>query len=164
MAEQRIASTSNANPGVWFPPPILFVLGFLIGMMLNHFWPVSVIREPRPGLILWLSWALIVVGLGIIASGLLTFRLKRTAIYPNQPATTLVQSGPYRFTRNPMYVGLSVTYLGIAIFTNLLWALLLLPIVLIVLQSVVIKREESYLANAFGDEYKEYCRRVRRWL
>lgn len=159
-----MASSSNANPGVWFPPPILFVLGFFVGMTLNHFWPVSFIEEPRPSLIVWLSWGLMAVGLGIIAAGMLTFSFKRTAIYPNQPATTLVQSGPYRFTRNPMYVGLSLTYLGITILANLLWALLLLPIVLLLLQVVVIQREERYLTNAFGKEYKDYCRRVRRWL
>ncbi|MBL8207126.1 MAG: isoprenylcysteine carboxylmethyltransferase family protein [Blastocatellia bacterium] len=157
-------ASSIENPGVWFPPPILFVLGFFIGLALNHLWPLPLVPEPRPNALLWLSWGVIVVGLSIIVSGLLTFRFKRTAIYPNQPATKLVQSGPYRFTRNPMYVGLTATYLGIAVLTNLLWTLMFLPIVLIVLQRAVIRREERYLTNAFGNAYQEYCQRVRRWL
>lgn len=157
-------TSSITNPGVWFPPPILFVLGFFMGLALNHFWPLPLVPEPRPGALLWLSWGAIVAGLSVIVSGLLTFRFKRTAIYPNQPATRLVQSGPYRFTRNPMYVGLTGTYLGIAVLTNLLWALMFLPIVLIVLQRAVIRREERYLTNAFGNAYHEYCQRVRRWL
>lgn len=157
-------SSAQASPGVWFPPPLLFVLGFLLGMALNHFWPVPLIAASRPAFFLWLSWGLIATGLGIVASGLLTFSFKRTGIYPNQPASTLVQSGPYRFTRNPMYLGLSLTYLGISSLANLLWALLLLPVVLIVLQITVIQREERYLTRAFGNAYETYCQRVRRWL
>lgn len=73
-------------------------------------------------------------------------------------------SGPYRFTRNPMYLSMTMIYLGITLLTNMLWPLLLLPFVIVVLQAAVIRREEKYLKEAFGEAYEAYCNRVRRWF
>ncbi|MFI5210728.1 MAG: methyltransferase family protein, partial [Gemmatimonadales bacterium] len=69
-----------------------------------------------------------------------------------------------RFSRNPMYVGMTLLYLGIALWANSLWPLLLLPAVLVVMRRGVIAREEAYLERRFGDEYRSYRARVRRWL
>ncbi|HKI04807.1 MAG TPA: isoprenylcysteine carboxylmethyltransferase family protein, partial [Thermoanaerobaculia bacterium] len=88
----------------------------------------------------------------------------RTAVMPNRPASSLVLVGPYRFSRNPMYTGLTGMYLGLAFWLNALWPLLLLPLVLLLLWKAVIQNEERYLSTAFGDSYADYCRRVRRWL
>jgi protein-S-isoprenylcysteine O-methyltransferase Ste14 len=81
-----------------------------------------------------------------------------------RPTTTIVEKGPYRFTRNPMYLAMSCAYLGLALVLNNLWALVLLPFVVLVVDRFVIRREESYLTAKFGDPYREYCARVRRWL
>ncbi|HKC81691.1 MAG TPA: isoprenylcysteine carboxylmethyltransferase family protein [Gemmatimonadaceae bacterium] len=79
-------------------------------------------------------------------------------------ASQLVTSGPYRFTRNPMYVGLTIAYIGGAAIINSAWPLILLPIVLVVLVRTVVSREEQYLSDAFGDQFTSYRSRVRRWL
>jgi protein-S-isoprenylcysteine O-methyltransferase Ste14 len=100
----------------------------------------------------------------MLTVALITFLRHRTGIYPNQPATVIVRSGLYRFSRNPMYVALAILYVGIVLLTNLLWPLLLLPLVLLVLQKAVIAREERYLKEAFGESYEQYCRQVRRWI
>ena len=83
---------------------------------------------------------------------------------PYEPTTALVTEGPYCFTRNPLYLGLTLTYGGISALANALWATLLLPFVLVVMRRGVIDREERYLERAFGEEYIRYKARVRRWI
>ncbi len=91
--------------------------------------------------------------------------LKRgTSLIPGKRAEALVTSGPYRFTRNPMYVGMAFLYVGLALWLDVLWALAFLPVVLLVVDRRVIAPEERYLEARFGDEYRAYKQRVRRWL
>jgi protein-S-isoprenylcysteine O-methyltransferase Ste14 len=105
-----------------------------------------------------------IIGSLLAGWGLVVFFRIRTAIMPIRPASHLVASGPYRFSRNPMYVGLSVLYLGLALLFNVVWPIVLLPLVVFALYHLVIRREERYLADAFGDAYAAYRQRVRRWL
>lgn len=152
------------SPGVHYPPPLLFAIGFGLGWLLHRFYPMPLFPGGRNAGA-WLSgWALIALALMLLITALLTFLRHRTGVYPNQPATAIVRSGLYRFSRNPMYVALTMLYLGLVLLTNLLWPLLLLPLVLVVLQKAVIRREERYLQEAFGAPYEQYCREVRRWL
>lgn len=92
------------------------------------------------------------------------FKRARTNPVPWRPATALVTDGPYRFTRNPMYLGMAALYAGIALGAGLLWGLALLPVVLAAIQVAVIAREEAYLERVFGDQYRVYRATVRRWL
>ena len=159
-------SRGPANAGVRFPPPLLFVAGLAIGLALDRF----VVRMRLPGEegarapFLILGWLGIVSGVAFAAWGIRTFRRARTAIVPNKPARAVVASGPYRWSRNPMYVGLTAVYSGVALLRNAAWPLILLPVVLIALWFLVIRREERYLTHAFGDQYTRYRQRVRRWL
>jgi protein-S-isoprenylcysteine O-methyltransferase Ste14 len=91
------------------------------------------------------------------------FWRKRTSVIPFRPATTLVVAGPYRFTRNPMYLGLALFTVALALFLNTWWPIILLVPTLIVVQRFVIAREESYLHRRFGAEYDAHIRQVRRW-
>lgn len=104
------------------------------------------------------------VGVVLAAWGIATFRRARTATIPHHAASQLVTNGPYRFTRNPMYVGLTIAYIGGAAVIDSGWPLILLPVVIIVLVRSVVSREEQYLSDAFGDQYAAYRTRVRRWL
>lgn len=152
------------NPGVRFPPPTLFVGGWVIGWMLHRYvapLPLTLIGEP---LARWTGWSLIIIGLLLIAWGMVTFRLAHTAILPHRSASRLVTAGPYRFTRNPMYTGLTSAYVGLAALHDTTWPLIVLPLVLVALVRAVISREEAYLHDAFGAEYDAYQARVRRWL
>ena len=152
------------HPGVRFPPPTVFVTGFLIGWLLHRQWPVPLIARGRSPLTVTAGWVLVAVGLGVVAWGLITFFRHRTAIMPHHPASRLVDSGPYRYTRNPMYVGMTIAYLGGLLVTNMFWPLLFLPLALLALTVLVIRKEERYLADAFGAEYAAYRQRTRRWL
>jgi protein-S-isoprenylcysteine O-methyltransferase Ste14 len=103
-------------------------------------------------------------GMVLFAWGLSTFARVRTGIMLQQDATHIVEQGPYRFSRNPMYVGFTASYLGLALFFNVVWPIVLLPVVLIVLTVGVIAREERYMRERFGADYEAYCGRVPRWL
>jgi Putative protein-S-isoprenylcysteine methyltransferase len=110
------------------------------------------------------GWLLIVLSIALTLWAMATFRHYRTTVIPRRPATRMVTDGPYAWSRNPMYLSMTVFYLGLAFLTGMLWPLLLLPLVLILLTVFVIRREERYLADAFGAEYTAYRTRVRRWL
>lgn len=154
----------SKGPGVPFPPPFLFAIGFVAGLLLQRVWPLPLIPGGRPFPVLPLAWTMVALGLALTTWALTLFRLARTSVMPNQPASTLVLKGPYRFSRNPMYAGLIVAYLGLALWRAALWPVLLLPLVLFLLWWAVIRKEELHLAEAFGRDYEEYRRRVRRWL
>ncbi|EMS97418.1 isoprenylcysteine carboxyl methyltransferase [Agrobacterium tumefaciens str. Cherry 2E-2-2] len=112
-----------------------------------------------------IDWRLLVATgtpLMLLAGGL--FRRLGTNIPPSQPTTLIATTGPYRWTRNPMYLGMALIYAGLAIGFDGPIAFALLPLVLIAIQTQVIVREERYLEAKFGDEYRRYKAEVRRWL
>jgi protein-S-isoprenylcysteine O-methyltransferase Ste14 len=111
-----------------------------------------------------LATILLAAAVALSASGVGMFRRSRTSIVPVRPATALVVSGPYRFTRNPMYVGLAVLTVALALFMDTWWPVLLLVPVLFTIQRFVIAREEKYLQRRFGAEHTAYAQRVRRWV
>jgi protein-S-isoprenylcysteine O-methyltransferase Ste14 len=108
--------------------------------------------------------ALLVLGLSLGAWALIAFRAVRTSPNPWTPTQALALRGPYRFSRNPMYLGFNALYAGGAILTRMGWPLLLLPIVLVAVHRLVIIREEAYLERKFGQAYRDYVGRVRRWV
>lgn len=153
----------DRGPGISFPPPLLFVGGFLVGWLIGRIWPLWGASPVHP--IIEVAGAVIAgAGLAIVAWAMTTFALSRTAIMPNRSATTLVTHGPYRYSRNPMYVAMTLLYFGLALTTRVWWALPVLPIVLVVLSRTIIAREEGYLGTAFGETYARYMQRVRRWI
>ena len=152
------------HPGVNFPPPLLFVAGFAAAWLLDLLVPLRLARAGARDAVAVGGMTLLVLGLGVIVWGLVTFFRAKTAIIPHYPASRVVSHGPYRFTRNPMYLGMTLAYLGLSLVLNRAWPLLLLPLVLWSLLAFVIRREERYLGHAFGDEYLAYKRRVRRWI
>lgn len=156
--------SAPAHPGVRFPPPLLFVFGLAAGWLLHRVYPLPLLGAAERSLAVVPGWSLILVSLGLTAWALVSFRRAHTAVIPNRPATMLVLGGPYRFTRNPMYLSLVLLYLGVSLLVDSVWTLLLLPLLLFILYAAVIRREERYLAAAFGPGYLEYCARVRRWL
>jgi protein-S-isoprenylcysteine O-methyltransferase Ste14 len=153
-----------ANAGVRFPPPFLFVIGFVAGWALDRYWRALPLSRFAGSSLRPFGWAALAVGLILAGWGMVTFRRAKTAINPHRSASQLVTHGPYRFTRNPMYTGLTLQYLGGSALLNSAWPIIVLPLVLLVLIRTVILREENYLRNAFGAEYAAYVASVRRWL
>lgn len=157
------AASPPAHAGVHVPPPLLYVAAFLLGWLLHRWWPAPITAGPSTGRMLAAALC-VAVYLVIFGTAFAAFRRARTTLIPNRPAATLVTGGPYRLTRNPMYVSLVALYLGVALFANSWWPVALLPLVILVVDRAVIAREERYLASAFPTEYAAYRARVRRWL
>jgi protein-S-isoprenylcysteine O-methyltransferase Ste14 len=153
-----------SNAGVRFPPPLIFVIGLLVGWALDRYWYALPLSRSTGFTLGFPGWILVALGVILAGWGMVTFRRARTAIHPHRSASQLVTNGPYRFTRNPMYTGLTLAYLGGAALLDSAWPIILLPIVLIVLVRGVILREEAYLSQAFSADYAAYTARVRRWL
>ena len=149
------------HPGVPIAPPLLFVLPILASLALEWFVPTSFVH----GAFRWLLGALIfVAGIALIAGGFVTQKRAGTDPIPFNPSTCIVAHGVYRFTRNPMYLGFALCTFGLAVLVDSAWMLLAVPIGLILIDRIVITREERYLERKFGEEYLSYKRRVRRWI
>lgn len=167
--------TARDTPGVIAPPPLIYLFFLLAG------WGLAELGT-RPGAVAagfgWLAAGFGLesglrrgAALGLILAGLLLdgiaaglFRRRGTAVEPWKPSTVLINDGPYRYSRNPIYVGFAITYLGFAIAMDSWIVLLLLLPCLVVVDRFVIQREERYLSAKFGAAYDAYRKRVRRWL
>ena len=155
--------TTTAGPGAPLPPTLVFILGFLLGWMVDRFLPMG----PGAGASFGLAaagWVLAASGIALFAWGLTTFANVGTGIMLQQAATQVVHKGPYRWSRNPQYVAFTLIYIGMAWMAGLLWPIAFLPAVIVVLNAAVISREERYLRGTFGQDYDAYCQRVRRWV
>jgi protein-S-isoprenylcysteine O-methyltransferase Ste14 len=150
------------NARVLFPPPLVYVAAFLLGLRLQSSLPLPLLL-PRT-LRTFLSGALLGTGITTGALAIREMRSAGTNIQPQQPTTALVVEGPYRFTRNPIYLSMTLIYSGLALLTNALWPLLLLPLPLQLLKRGVIEREEHYLEHKFGERYQKYKESVPRWF
>jgi protein-S-isoprenylcysteine O-methyltransferase Ste14 len=107
---------------------------------------------------------LLVAGFAVARSGARTIWKANSSIIPMRPTTAIVSEGIFQFTRNPMYVGMVVIYVGIALWIRTPWALVLLPLVVLAVDRLVIAKEERYLAGKFGEPYLAYKNKVRRWI
>lgn len=149
------------DSGIRFPPPFLYVGMLLLGLLLQQLVPVN----PLPRAFSRVAAAVLLLpGLGLIFWSLWLFLQARTSPLPMRPTTAIVRSGPYRWTRNPMYLGMLLTYAGVALLFDIFWALVLIPAVMALVGRLVIRREESYLEATFGEEYRRYLGEVRRWI
>jgi protein-S-isoprenylcysteine O-methyltransferase Ste14 len=147
--------------GVIAPPPLIYLgalgIGFGLDAVMGTGSLPSTVAVP-------IGAASIVVGAGLMGSFVRAFRRARTPVDPYTPTEAIVSDGPYRLTRNPCYLGMALTYAGIAIVSNAPWALVPLPVAIAVIDRGVIAREERYLERKFGTPYVDYKRRVRRWM
>lgn len=149
------------KPGVIAFPPALYGVTLAIGVGLSFFFPVRFLP---------LSISLPLAALAMISAGWFstsafrTMNRAQTAIDPEKPATAIVSDGAFRFSRNPLYLSLTLLYIGISLLLKAVWAFPILLPLLTVVQIGVIQREEVYLERKFGDEYLRYKAQVRRWL
>ena len=149
------------SPGVRIPPPVVYVAAFLISLLLQARFPLPFLAQP---VALGLGGVIAAVGALFIATSIPTMLRGHGTLNTAGPSAALVVSGPYRFSRNPMYLGLTLLYAGVAVMFAVVWALLFVIPLILYTQVRVIIPEERYLQRAFGDDYRAYCSQVRRWL
>jgi protein-S-isoprenylcysteine O-methyltransferase Ste14 len=155
-------NTKN-HPGVYVPPPLIYVAFFLLSFLLQSRLPLdtAALHTVTTRII---GGVLIAMYLLFFITSIGQFIHSKNTLVPIKPANSLETSGIYSFTRNPMYLSLVCLYSGLAIFFGNWWTLIFLPLVIVVVQLYVIKKEEQYLQQAFGSNYDDYKRRVRRWI
>lgn len=158
--------TRPDSPRIYVPPPFLFVGVALLAFVAERTWHWPF---PGPGPIADLlrevaGVALLGAGLLLDLVALLLFWRSRTSALPFRPAAAMVSGGPYRFTRNPMYLGLTLTTVGLGALLDVVWLAFAGVVAAVLVDRFVIPREERYLERRFGAEYHELKRRVRRWL
>jgi len=149
------------RPGVVILPPLLMVLALILVLVLHHFWPLPVGAR---GLTIALGAILVVLGIGSAAWGRVTLAKGGTNVNPLKPTIAIVTSGPFRFTRNPLYVGVVILFVGLSLLIGTWWGFVVLIPVVLTLHHGVILNEESYLERKFGDSYRSYKTSVRRYL
>jgi len=152
---------SKNSPGIRVPPPFYYLAGFLSAYAINRFYPIPMFGRPL-SIVLALMSLLPSAILGLW--GLLEFWRARTNPFPDKPSSSLVIVGPYRVTRNPMYLSLTLLYIGLGFLFRIAWTFIFLPAIIFIIHVYVIRREESYLESRFGEQYHSYKKQVRRWL
>jgi protein-S-isoprenylcysteine O-methyltransferase Ste14 len=161
LPQSEAAAPKADTSGIRVPPPVYYVAAFLVGVVLELIFPTS---WPPLGIRLAVAFIAGAAWLALDGAATVLFRRAGTSMVPMNPTTALVTSGPYRVTRNPMYVGMAFLYVGFAFAFGVIWALVFLPAVIAVIDRFVIALEEPYLERKFGQAYRDYKSRVRRWL
>jgi protein-S-isoprenylcysteine O-methyltransferase Ste14 len=156
-----MADTSD-TANVIVRPPIAWALAVLAGLALNWLMPLPFL--PAAVSAGWLGAILFAIALALFAWAIFTITRAGSNVPTRLPTTTIVETGPYRFTRNPIYLGMVLGLIGLAIAFDTLWLLMTLVLFALVIRYGVISREEAYLERRFGEVYLAYKSRVRRWL
>ncbi len=144
-----------------FPPPLLFLASLLLALGLNALTPMPV---PSPLLQHVLGALAGLTGLTLAWWAVSSMRRAHTPLDPGRPVAALVTSGPFRFTRNPIYLGFTLIILGLAFIAGTWWGLILTPLVLLLTTRIIVRAEEAYLRATFGKRYRDYASGVRRWI
>ncbi len=149
------------RPATLLPPPLIYAAALVGAWALQGRWPMHFDVDPITPL---LGWALIAVGLTGMVWAVLAIWGHKTTVNPYKQASHLVSSGPFRYSRNPIYVSDWLAYLGVTLLLQSVWPVVLAPLVWALMRYAVIAHEETHLAAKFGEEYRVYQARVRRWI
>ena len=149
-----------ANLGI-MRPPLVYLGAIALGLLLHFAWPVRLVSR---AVSVPLGGTAVLVAVALFLYAVRTFRAAGTPVPGNRPTTTIVRTGPYRCSRNPIYLSLSLLQLGVACWVNSLWLLVTLMPAVALMLFVVIPREEHYLESRFPSDYLPYKASVRRWL
>ena len=143
------------------PAPVVFFLGAGVALLLGIFWPLDM---PKSMGLFYAGWALVDAGMVIMLWTVWLMLWRKTTLNPYGKPQRLLSEGPFRASRNPLYVAMLVVYTGAGMVWGSYWFMILLPALVLLLQFGVIRHEERLLLLHFGDDYAKYCERVRRWL
>lgn len=162
--ERRFPGTPppDNSSGIIAPPPVLYVGSFLAGLAIHLVSPLPIFHAVIANRIVGVAF--LVVGGAFARWAFVTLRRAGTSANPYQPSVALTTTGPFRFSRNPIYLAMTGLYLGISLLVNSVWPLLLLAPLLVAMHRGIILREERYLSATFGEAYAAYTSGVRRWL
>lgn len=153
------------NPGLVMRPPFFLLIAIGMALILDWVTGLSFLAAPSiAALQFWPGLLVTAAGIALPVIGYREFTRAGTNVDPSEPALKLVTTGPYRFTRNPMYLGMVLFLLGLSLMLSLEWGLILTPVLWLAYDRLVVAREEAYLTNKFGEPYRALLGDTRRWL
>ena len=151
---------SSANPG-FIRPPFIFFLSILTGFITDSIWPVQI---GAGEVVIPIGILFLALGMTVFGLSQREFKRAKTPIPGNKPTTSIICTGPFSFSRNPIYLAFSIIQLSVALLSQTLWVLVMIIPALVLIQCVVIPREERHLENLFNSTYTDYKSSVRQWL
>lgn len=161
MSTNEVSDT----PGLMMPPPYFLLIALALAVVLEWLLGLSFLAAPGlASLQTWLGLVVLAIAIALPVMGFRTFTREGTNVNPFQPALKLVTTGPYKYTRNPMYLGMVLVLLGLSLIFSLEWGLILTPVLWLAYDRLVVAREEAYLTGKFGEPYRAFLGRTRRWL
>jgi protein-S-isoprenylcysteine O-methyltransferase Ste14 len=153
-------TADTAQVAIW--PPLALGLAVIAGLALDWLAPLPFLLAHPPAR--WLGAMVFALALALVAWAIVTISSAGSNVATNLPTTAIVESGPYRFSRNPIYLGMFMGLIGLALAFDNLWLVMILVPFALVIRYGVVAHEEAYLERKFGDVYRGYSSRVRRWL
>lgn len=160
-----MSQTNSVERGAYvrFPPPLVFLSGILLGVLCDY----ALVSAPVPAgrmMSAIVGLCVLLAGVGVIVSARIHFTRTGQSPIPWKPTPALILKGPYRFTRNPMYLGMTLLEIGIGVAASNLWISLFAVPALVTVHFIAVRPEERYLSEKFGDSYRSYLAQVRRYL
>lgn len=152
------------SSGVFVPPPAIYLIFLIAGYSLHHFWPLPFLPSGLKATAPVAGFAVMGLGFLLLALAEREFLKHRTSHNTAKPTTTIITTGPFRYSRNPVYLGLTLLCTGLAIKADSIWLLGLITMACLVIHHFVVLKEEAYLERKFGEVYLRYKSSVRRWL
>ena len=157
-------STAEKKPGVVPLPPLIYVAAIAISIILHALYPLPWIGEPLSDILFAVGLLAIAAVVALFVTAIRTMHQAKTTLNPNGVPDHLVTSGPFAITRNPMYLANTLLLIGVALISGIAWFLILALVAAFATQKLAIEREEKILAEKFGKRYRDYSRKVRRWI
>jgi protein-S-isoprenylcysteine O-methyltransferase Ste14 len=157
----KIVKNNKDTARLPIAPPMIMAISLGVALIFGWKLPIPI---PFPAWMKFCGWAILLGGLGSGLSALRALMSAKTSPDPGTPTAALVQKGPYRFSRNPIYLGYVLVVIGLPLLFGYYWGAILAPVAIDSFNRFIISREEIYLAEKFGQEYQEYKARVRRWI
>lgn len=157
MSEQN----DHASINKYVHPPIVALIFIVIAYVAKWAIPIPLVL---PNIVRMIGLAFVSIGFLLGLAAFLEFRRAQTTILPHGSVSSIITSGIYRFTRNPIYLGFMLMLIGFPLYSGTIWGLVLAPVFIYSMNSLVIEHEEAYLEKKFGEQYTGFKRRVRRWL
>ncbi|MEY3702377.1 MAG: hypothetical protein RI891_1669 [Gemmatimonadota bacterium] len=158
--ERRLPDGTLDNPDLPIKPPFVFLIATGVGAIAHQLLGQTI----RPAGMAWIGQAVLLAALCWIAFVIWTFRRHQTAVEPWKATKTIISTGPFALSRNPIYIGFAIAQMGIALWADSMTILLMVLPAVVFTDRAIIRREEAYLTRKFGEPYLAYCRKVRRWL
>lgn len=163
-AHPPAAAPAAPKAGVIPWPPVIYVLGIAASIVLHALYPLPWFGSPMSDILVAVGWVALLATVGLFFTAIRALGRAKTPINPNAQPEHLVTEGPFGITRNPIYLANTLLLLGVGLVSGIAWFVLLALIAAFITQKVAIEREERWLADKFGKRYRDYAKRVRRWI